>query len=197
MFTTTAEPSWNNMALTPVFPMLLQQMVTYLVGREFEKPRQVGDSLSLSYVDRPDSNDAVFDTPSGETIAVPVREYRNQFVALLENAREAGFYLARVSVQAPGVPVAVNVDTRESNVKCLPTSELRRSLEGTGIVVAESETDLSGAIDRNRTGLSYWRFFMAAGLVVFVIEGLFADRMLTRRSRPVETAPPPATAERA
>jgi len=182
MFTTTAEPSWNNMALTPVFPMLLQQMVTYLAGREFERPRQVGDSLSLSYVDRPDSNDAVFDTPSGETLAVPVREYRNQFVALLENAREAGFYLAKVSVQAPGMPVAVNVDTRESNVKCMPSSELRRTLEGTEVVVAESETDLFGAIESKRTDHSFWRFFMAAGLLVFVIEGLFADRMLRRRS---------------
>ena len=37
MFTTSAETSWNNMALTPVFPMLMQQVVTYLAGREFEQ----------------------------------------------------------------------------------------------------------------------------------------------------------------
>jgi len=195
MFTTSAQPSWNNMALTPVFPMLLQQMVTYLAGREFEKPRLVGDSLSLSYVDRPDANDAVFDTPSGRTLAVPVREHRNQYVALLDNAREAGFYLARVSVQAPGMPVAVNVDTRESNVQCLPVSELRGSLDGTGIVVAESETDLLGAIESSRTGLSFWRFFMAACLVVFVFESLFADRMLRSRSRSDKPAPSPADTE--
>jgi hypothetical protein len=195
MFTTSAQPSWNNMALTPVFPMLLQRMVTYLAGREFEKPRLVGDSLSLSYVDRPDANDAVFDTPSGRTLSVPVREHRNQYVALLDNAREAGFYLARVSVQAPGMPVAVNVDTRESNVQCLPVSDLRSSLDGTGIVVAESETDLLGAIESSRTGLSFWRFFMAACLVVFVFESLFADRMLRSRSRSDKPAPSPANTE--
>ena len=33
---------WNNMALTPVFPMVMQQIVTYLSGREFERPRSVG-----------------------------------------------------------------------------------------------------------------------------------------------------------
>jgi len=38
MFTTSADPAWNNMAVTPVFPMVLQQMVTYLTAREFEKP---------------------------------------------------------------------------------------------------------------------------------------------------------------
>jgi len=124
MFTTSAEATWNNMALTPVFPMLMQQIVTYLVSREFEQPRFIGDSLSLSFTEQPDASDAVFDTPSEETITVPVREYRNQYVALLENAQEAGFYVARVSVQAPGMPVAVNVDTRESDVACLGESEL-------------------------------------------------------------------------
>ena len=80
------------MALTPVFPMLMQQIVTYLAGREFEPPRVVGDPLSLSYVDQPDATDAVFDTPSDQTIIVPVRKHRNQYVALLDKSREAGFY---------------------------------------------------------------------------------------------------------
>ena len=35
---------------------------------------------------------------------------------MLENATEAGFYEAKVSVQAPGMPVAVNVDPGESTV---------------------------------------------------------------------------------
>ena len=71
--------------------MVLQQMVTYLTAREFEMPRLVGDSLSLSYVDQPDASEAVFDTPSGKTISVPVTEHRRQYVAMLENAQESGF----------------------------------------------------------------------------------------------------------
>jgi hypothetical protein len=196
MFTTSAEATWNNMALTPVFPMLMQQIVTYLTGREFEQSRIVGDSLSLSYTDQPDASDAVFDTPSEQTITVPVREYRDQYVALLENAQEAGFYVVRVSVQAPGMPVAVNVDTRESDVACLPESELRTSLEGTGITVASTETDLLAAIETSRTGRSSWRFFMIAGLVVLLIECLFADRLLSKqRTSQQQAAPSPANME--
>jgi len=131
----------------------------------------------------------VFDTPSGEVIAVPVREHRNQYVALLEHAREAGFYMARVSVQAPGMPVAVNVDTRESNVKCLPASETVSSFEGTGITVAHSDTDLLGVIEQTRTGRSFWPLFMIAALVALVIEGLFADRLCKRLSPERESAP--------
>ena len=187
MFTTSAETSWNNLAQTPVFPMLMQQIVTYLAGREFEQPRVVGDSLALSYVEQPDASDAVFDTPSKETITVPVREHRNQFVAMLENAREAGFYEARVSVQAPGMPIAVNVDSRESDVVSLTASELNAHLKGTGIAVAASETELASAIDVSRTGRSSWRQFMIAAIILLLAESLLADRTQRRRqsrSRP-------------
>jgi hypothetical protein len=191
-FTTSADTSWNNMGLTPVFPMLMQQLVTYLAGREFEQPRLVGDSLSLTYVEQPDANDAVFDTPAGETLTVPVLEHRGQYVALLERAREAGFYLARVSVQAPGMLIAVNVDPSESDVACLPEAELRAGLEGLGFTIAASAADLTSAIDANRTGRSAWRLFMIAALVFLVFESLFADHLLRRN--PARESPAAAAA---
>jgi len=180
MFTTSAQTSWNNMALTPVFPMLMQQIVTYLAGREFEQPRIVGDPLTLTYVDQPDATDAVFDTPADETITVPVKAHRNQYVALLEQSREAGFYVARVSVQSAGMPVAVNVDTRESDVACLSADELEDNLKAAGITVSTSEADLSADIASARVGRSSWRLFMLAALVFLVLESLYADRKLRR-----------------
>lgn len=192
MFTTSAGSEWNNMALTPVFPMVLQQMVTYLTAREFEKDRLVGDSLTLSYVEQPDASEAVFDTPSDQTISVPVREHRNQYVAMLDHAREAGFYLARVSVQAPGMPVAVNVDTQESTVKCLTAAETMSSFEGTGITVAQSEVELLDAVEQSRTGRSFWLFCMLAGMGFLVLESLFADRLF-KRSVSANTATSAAT----
>ena len=181
LFTTTVTNEWNNMAQTPVFPMLMQQMVTYLSGREFEKPRLVGDSLSLSYTSQPDASDAVFETPSGETIPVPVRQYQSQHVALLEESKEAGFYLGKVSVQSPGVPVAVNVDSAESEVASLSQEELKKSLEGTEIKIVDSNTNLASAIDTTRTGRSSWRQFMMAGFVFLLIECLLADRLRAKR----------------
>ena len=196
MFTTSANTAWNNMALTPVFPMLMQQIVTYLSGREFEQPRIVGDTLTLSYVDQPDANDAVFETPSDETITVPVRTHRNQYVALLEQSNEAGFYTAKVSVQAPGMPVAVNVDTQESDVACMDDKALIDRLEGTGIEVSTNDGDLAAAISASRTGRSSWRFFMIAALCLLVGESLFADRLHGRKSKRGSTAAaPPQAAE--
>ena len=181
MFTTSADGAWNNMAVTPVFPMVLQQMVTYLTAREFEKPRLVGDSLSLSYADQPDASEAVFDTPDGETITVPVRQLRNEYVALIDHARKDGFYLARVSLQAPGLPVAVNVDTAESDVACLSPAEVAGSFTDSGITIAQTDDDLLAAVGQARAGLSFWMLFLAAGLGLLLIESLLAKRMRASR----------------
>ena len=193
------------MALTPVFPMLIQQMVTYLTAREFEKPRMVGNSLSLSYVDQPDASDAVFDTPAGETITVPVREYRNQYIAMLDRANEAGFYLARVSVQAPSMPIAVNVHTSESDVSCVSADDLASQFKDTAVMVARSEDELLSSIQQARGGLSFWRSLMIACLVIFVLESLLAHRTSHRaphlksktKNKSPENNPAPATAQTA
>lgn len=187
MFTTTAETVWNNMALTPVFPMVMQQIVTYLSGREFENARTVGDSLTLTYVDQPDASDAVFETPAGETITVPVRQSGGQYVALLESAPEDGYYTARVSVQSPGLPIAVNVDPRESDIGCLSEGELRANLESLGIGVVMGDAELASTIEEHRTGRSAWRFFMITALAFLLFECLLADRMLRRGRRAADS----------
>jgi len=182
MFTTTADSAWNNMAVTPVFPLLLSQMVTYLTAREFETPRTVGDFLALSYTNQPEANDAVFETPSGELITVPVRSHRNQFVALLDKAREPGFYLARVHVQAPGVPIAVNVDTYESAVTGLSQEQATALFAPTKARLVQADATLTDAISTSRTQRSFWRRVMMAGILFLVLEGLLAGFLARRRS---------------
>ena len=181
MFTTSADGAWNNMAVTPVFPMVLQQMVTYLTAREFEKPRLVGDSLSLSYADQPDASEAVFDTPDGEIITVPVRKFRNEYVAFIDHASKDGFYLARVSLQAPGQPVAVNVDIGESDVACLSPVDTANIFADSEITVAQTDDDLLAVVSQARAGLSFWMLFLSAGLALLVIESLLAQRLRALR----------------
>ncbi|NQU20964.1 MAG: DEAD/DEAH box helicase [Candidatus Nealsonbacteria bacterium] len=93
-----------------------------------------------------------------------------------------------LSVQSPGMPIAVNLDTRESNVKCLSASAAASIFKETGITVAQSEPDLLDAIEQARTGRSFWLSFMIAGLVLLVVESLFADRLLKNPSPAKESA---------
>ena len=182
MFTSSADTSWNNMALTPTFPMLVQQSISYMTGREFEKPRTVGDSLSLIYKEKPDVNDAVFNTPSGKVLKMPVREHRNQFVAMLDQSTETGFYTAQASIQAPPTPIAVNVDTSESDLNFLSSEGLNTAFEGTGFVVTNSNAELLSAIDDSRSGLYLSRYLFIAGFILLIIESLLAYRKRQKRS---------------
>jgi len=183
MFTSSAEPIWNNMAITPIFPMLLQQMVTYLTAREFEKPRIIGSSLCLSYVSRPDAAEAIFETPSGASITVPVDEYHNQYRALLGHAKEVGYYLARGSLQSAPVPIAVNVDTLESNVTCLSVDEQQLVFENTGVQFVQPDEQLAGRIKDARSITSFWRLCAMACIVIMLMESLLACRGPKERTR--------------
>ena len=169
------------MAVTPVFPLLLQQMATFLTAREFETARTVGDSLTLSYVDQPDAPDAVFEEPSGEMINAPVLEQRGGYMAFLDNAREPGFYMARVDLQAPAMPIAVNVDTTESSIKSLPAEEAFRLMQGSKVKVLGSEEGMHEAIQEIRTARSFWKPLMIIGVLLLLIEGLAAGFIQNKR----------------
>lgn len=189
MFTSSAEPVWNTMAITPIFPMLLQQMVTYLTAREFERPRTVGSSLSLSYERQPAASEAIFTTPSGESITVPIHEHRNQYRALLGHAREVGYYQARGSLQLAPVPIAVNVDTRESNVASLSDDQQQRVFENTGVELVHPN-GLVGSIEEARSITSYWRLCAMICIAIMLMESLLACRIPKEQKR---QPPSPAT----
>ena len=110
---------------------------------------------------------------------------------MLEHARESGFYFARVSLQAPGLPVAVNVDTSESDVSCISAAETARTFDGTEVMVAESEADLLDAVEGSRSGRSFWFLILLVGLGLLVLESLVAKWTSKRPAVVKEQAVPP------
>jgi hypothetical protein len=79
------------------------------------------------------------------------------------------------------LPVAVNVDTAESDVACLSPAEAAGSFADSGITVAQTDDDLLAAVGQARAGRSFWMLFLAAGLGLLVIESLLAKRMRASR----------------
>ena len=110
----------------------------------------------------------------------------------MDNARESGFYLARVSLQTPGMPVAVNADTGESDVGSQSAAEVTRRFEGTDIVVAQSEADLLDAVAQSRTGRSFWFLLLLSALGLLVIESLLAGRKSKGSAAKSNSTPPVA-----
>ena len=102
------------------------------------------------------------------------------------SSKKAGFYTARVSVQTPGMPVAVNVNTDESDVRCLTIEEAQNIFGDTEIVYAESDEALAAAVAQARPLMDFSRFFLFAGLGMLLIECLLADRLLRKKTKAIE-----------
>jgi hypothetical protein len=106
---------------------------------------------------------------------------------MLEQSTESGFYTAQVSLQSPAMPIAVNLDTSESDVACLSTAAAEASFEGTDFVVAASADQLHAAITEARTGRAFWRHLLMAGFVLLIVESLVALAVRRKKSpAPVE-----------
>jgi len=75
------------------------------------------------------------------------------------------------------MPIAVNVDTRESDVNCLPDAALKDAVKGTGITVTSTEAGLLDVIDQARTTRSLWRLLLFSALIMLILESVLADRM--------------------
>ena len=79
--------------------------------------------------------------------------------------------------------MAVNVDPSESDVVSLTAVDLNTNLEGTDVMVVNSEAELAAVIEDSRVDRSWWRYFMIGGLIFLAIECLFADRIQNRKKK--------------
>jgi hypothetical protein len=97
------------------------------------------------------------------------------------------------------MPIAVNVDTSESDVSCLTADDLSKQFRDSNIMIARTEGELLDSIQQARPGLSFWRTLLIAGLAIFVIESLLAHFTshraphLKSKSSPPKDKPTPAT----
>ena len=82
-----------------------------------------------------------------------------------------------------GMPIAVNVDTRESDVASLSQEKLTEAVTGAGLTVVNSGSDLASAISEVRTSRSIWRTLLIAALVILLLESVIADSLGARRAK--------------
>jgi hypothetical protein len=87
----------------------------------------------------------------------------------LERARIPGFYGLRIGGQIVETQ-AVNLDVRESDLRCLPASAIGELLKQSGSRVVADATSSSTAILDD--GYSLWPWLLALGMVALLIESL-------------------------
>jgi hypothetical protein len=157
----------NDLALQPVFLPLAHQLARHVAGHhETRMARSVGEVVSLA--SSAPAAPASVTTPSGER----VRPEKGQPALEL---LEAGFYeLQRDG--GPQEPLAVNVDTAESDLAPVDAEELQHALSRrTGGPVSVGSASLTPEDAERRQSL--WWYLLAAALLLLLAETLLSNRL--------------------
>jgi hypothetical protein len=186
LMTSTADRSWNNLPLNPVLPLLVQQSITYLSRRPFEQGFAIGEPIVLP-LDLPDKPaEIVITDPTGQERTVQAETREGRFLVDMGQARAAGFYVARFEPTGREIPVAVNMNPAESDVRTAAASELRSSLEAGDVRVAGPGANLAQTIRETRVGKELWMYFLLAAIAVTVLEAILARVWTRRKIQPTE-----------
>jgi hypothetical protein len=190
LLTSTADRAWNDLGVHPIYPMLLNGVLTFLGRAAHERPLTVGEPLLLPLPlvgEGGAAPTATIRMPGGGERLVQTVRREGQVLAELGAAEQPGFYEVSYPGAAAPLPVAVNLDPAESDVHPMPDALLAEALHGLLVNVVRTDEDLKAAIQRGRIGREIWWELMLLALAVLLIEGYLAYRF-TRRAAAEETS---------
>jgi hypothetical protein len=175
MLATTLDTSWNDLPLTPLYLPLARQMLAYTSGRDQATDRLVGQTFRAR-TDSDGSHPAV-EAPGGGRVEDSGNQSSEDQVV---EAREIGFYRLRYRDRSDFV--AVNLDTRESDLTRLNVDELMASF--TPGDARSREAPNAGdrfTAEQIEARQRAWLPLILIALLVFVVEALLARRIRVPR----------------
>ncbi len=189
MFSVSADRSWSNFPLTPIYLPLIAQLVEYGASMEAGAPYEWARRAFPLSDWLPDAEpDTRLVGP--DNIPIPIRQIREegQVILTVDNLTRPGIY----SVDGPDgrqPVVAINLPREESNLTPIEVAELRERLALTNLYFAESPDELATVLDAHRVGRTYDEpllWFLAA---LIPLEFIYANRLARARGRAAGTVP--------
>jgi hypothetical protein len=177
---TSAGMSWNDLPKGTLYPMLLQQAVTYLTRPSYEQSFTVGSPLAVQLPREGFDPTVTFHDAKDKLDTVAATQQEGQMMAVLPAARTPGFYEIQYSKDAAPLVAAVNLDTLESDVTMTAPKDIQGALTGVPIGMLDDKADVFVKIKEGRLGKELWQYLMAAALFLLVLESFLARRFSQR-----------------
>ena len=174
-----SEMAWNNLAINPAFPIILNQSVTHLTRQAFERPVVVPSPVVLPLPGQAAGQPVETIAPGGQASVSHTALRAGEIVVETPAAVFQGFYELRPGRDAP-LTVAANVAAGESDVKVLSAAELIAAIDNPRVKVLSSEANVTAAVKEARTGRELWAALLLAAVVLFAVEAMLA-RWYSRR----------------
>lgn len=166
----------TDLAIKPAFLPLIHQLVAYLSeGSDGTRNVLVGEPL-VKPIPLDDANRKVTVTGPDRTTysAKPVVDDRGCTLTV-ERTPLAGFYRIAVADTSTRDTLAVNLDTRESNLRSLDAAALGNLLPAARFTWVKPNESIDTAITRSRLGVELWRPFLFAAILLMLVEVALAQ----------------------
>jgi uncharacterized membrane protein len=183
LFTTSADRTWTELAVHPLYTMLLQQSLTNLTSRPDDKSITVGDTVELVVHGRRVGQHVQVSGPQGEIYELKVSEADQRPICSIETDA-IGVYEIADDDESNFATVAANVDAVESNVRVLDADTLAGNVEPLGARVVPVNATMRVTIEQSRQGRELTGWLLAIGIAVFVLQSLLAKYFTNRMSQP-------------
>lgn len=181
LFTSTLDREWTDFPVQPLCPILVQQMITYLIRAGAMKEFTVGEPLFLPAGELEPGRTVILRGPNAKDALVKVVDRDGQRAAAADSPDAAGFYELRgEDGRAISPPVAVNVDPAESDVRIAEHAALQTQLSGIPMRFVLPDVNLPSAIRESRVGRELGGALLLLALAAFVAQSLLAKKF-TRR----------------
>ena len=172
LFTSSADRSWNNLPLHPLFTILLQQSATMLSSDPQLGQGLVGEPSVINLPGRMVGDDVAVNDPSDEALPVKVTQVDGAPAAVV-TPDTVGVYRVDAEGGHQAAALSANVDTRESDVRPGDSEALERWLEGLPVTVVTQ--GVSDAALSHRTGRDLSLLLLALGVLCFLAQGVLAN----------------------
>ncbi len=181
LFTSTVDREWTDFPVQPLCPILMQQMVSYLIHAGAMKHYTIGEPIFLPAGERTPGSTVTLRGPNGQDTTVKVVTRDGQTGAAADSSEGTGFYVLRgEDGREVSPPVAVNADPTESDVKITGQAALETQVSGVPIRFLSPGVNLPTFVRESRVGSELGFVLLVLALAAFVMQSVLAKRFTKR-----------------
>jgi len=178
VFTSSADRSWSNLPVHPLFIILLQQSVSMLSETAEFSRGIVGESATMPLPGRLMDDEVQLKDPTGKTAPVKVTVTDGQTVVVVTPS-VSGVYEIAGERGLSGASIAANVDARESDLRSADAALLKKWLEDLPVDIATG--NVADAALNSRSGRDLSLTLLVLGAICFFVQGLMANHLSRRK----------------
>jgi hypothetical protein len=178
VFTSSADRTWNNLPVHPLFMILLQQSATMLSSTAEFRRGIVGEASSMPLPGRLMDDEVVLKNPAGESTPVRVTVSEGATAVVITPVMP-GVYQIDGERGLPGASIAANVDVRESDLRTAGAPSLSQWLDGMPVTIVTSS--VADAALNSRTGRDLSLTLLVLGVICLSAQGLLANHLSRRK----------------